>query len=128
IAFTGDIVCGAPLAEGWHAVLAPVIEAGIPFAFTPGNHDDEHDLTRKQISELLDKMPGYIGKKPTAASSYGDYMMTITDSNNNAGALIYCFDSNAYSTFDKVDGYGWFSIDQVQWYKDRSQKNYKKWK
>ena len=127
IVFTGDIVCGPPLAEGWKAVLEPVIRAGLPFAFTPGNHDDEHDLSRQQIVKLLMNMPGYIGKKPADASDYGDYMITVNDESNKPGALLYFFDSNAYSTLEEVDGYGWFSIDQVEWYSDRSYKNHKKW-
>jgi len=128
ITFTGDIVTGTPLAEGWKAVLEPVIEANIPFAFTPGNHDDEHDLTRQQINKLLKGMPGYVGKNPSASSDYGDYMLTINNDNNKSGALLYFLDSKAYSTLERVEGYGWFSIDQVNWYTNQSKKNYKKWK
>ena len=127
VVFTGDIVCGTPAAEGWHSVLAPVVEAGIPFAFTPGNHDDEYDLTRDQIIKVLNTIPGYLGKKPSAASRYGDYMLEVKSKKNKDGMLLYFFDSNAYSTLEGMEGYGWFSFKQVNWYNTQRQKNVRKW-
>jgi predicted MPP superfamily phosphohydrolase len=123
VAFTGDIVTGRPAADGWKAVLAPVVEAGVPFAVTLGNHDDEHDLSRRQIRELLKNFPGYVGKKPDAESDFGDYLMKVLAENKEEYALLYFLDSNAYSTLDSVEGYGWFSHDQVNWYRKQSRKN-----
>ncbi|SHF84487.1 Calcineurin-like phosphoesterase [Mariniphaga anaerophila] len=123
VAFSGDIVTGRPAAEGWKTVLAPVIEAGVPFAVTLGNHDDEQDLTRSQIRELLKNFPGYLGKKPAAKSKYGDYLLKVNADKKEECALLYFLDSNAYSTLDSVKGYGWFSFDQVNWYRKQSMKN-----
>ena len=36
----------------WEKFTAPVVEAGIPYAFTLGNHDNEGDLTDRQIVRL----------------------------------------------------------------------------
>lgn len=123
VAFTGDIVTGRPATDGWKAVLAPVVEAGIPFAVTLGNHDDEHDLTRQQIRKLLKTFPGYLGKKPDAASDFGDYLVKVNADKKEECALLYFLDSNAYSTFDSIEGYGWFSHDQVNWYRKQNRKN-----
>ena len=35
-------------------------------------------------------------------------------------ALLYCLDSHDYSTIPSIDGYGWFTQDQIRWYRDRS--------
>ena len=35
-------------------------------------------------------------------------------------ALLYCLDSHDYSTVEGIDGYGWFTQDQIRWYRDRS--------
>lgn len=123
VAFSGDIVTGHPAAEGWKSVLAPVVKAGIPFAVTLGNHDDEHDLSRQQIRELLITFPGYVGKKPDAKSDFGDYLVKVNAGNKEENALLYFLDSNAYSILDSVEGYGWFSFDQVNWYRKQSRKN-----
>ncbi len=123
VAFTGDIVTGRPATDGWKAVLASVVEAGIPFAVTLGNHDDEHDLSRQQIRELLKTFPGYVGKKPDAKSDFGDYLVKVNAGNKEEKAMLYFFDSNAYSTIDSVKGYGWFSHEQVNWYRNQSRKN-----
>jgi predicted MPP superfamily phosphohydrolase len=123
VAFTGDNVTGRPAADGWKAVLKPVVEASVPFAVTLGNHDDEHDLSRQQIRELLKNIPGYVGKKPDAKSDFGDYLVKVNAENKEENALLYFFDSNAYSTLDSVKGYAWFSHDQVNWYRKQSRKN-----
>lgn len=123
VAFTGDIVTGHPAIDGWKAVLEPVVEAGIPFAVTLGNHDDEHDLSRQQIRELLKNFPGYVGKKPDAKSAFGDYLVKVNAENKEESALLYFLDSNAYSMLDSVKGYGWFLHDQVNWYRQQSRKN-----
>ena len=35
-------------------------------------------------------------------------------------ALLYCLDSHDYSTIPSIDGYGWFTQEQVGWYRARS--------
>lgn len=123
VAFTGDIVTGRPVADGWKAVLTPVVGAGVPFAVTLGNHDDEHDLSRLQIRDLLKTFSGYVGKKPDAKSDFGDYLVKVNADNKEENALLWFLDSNAYSTLGSVEGYGWFSHDQVNWYRKQSRKN-----
>ena len=91
VVFTGDVVTGKPAAEGWKRVLAPVAERNLPFCVVLGNHDAEQDIPRAGIA----------GKKSPAA-------------------LLYCLDSHDYSTVEGIDGYGWFTQDQIRWYRDRS--------
>ena len=122
VVYTGDAVTGRPAVQGWKNVLAPVIEGGFKFAVTLGNHDDEQELTREQIRNMLKDYPGYLGKFPIFASDYGDYVLEVKADKKEENALLYFLDSNAYSTLKNVKGWGWFYHEQVDWYRKTSQK------
>ena len=125
VVFTGDVVTGKPVEKGWQMVTQPVIDRKIPFAVVFGNHDDEHDMSRAQIAELLVKMPGclFVPKVPDVFG-YGNYVLEVKSSAGNTNsALLYCMDSNAYSPMKEVvDGYGWFRENQIDWYREQSKK------
>ena len=125
VVFTGDVVTGKPVEKGWQMVTQPVIDRKIPFAVVFGNHDDENGLSRAAISDILVKMPGCLFvPKVENVFGYGNYVLEVKSSaGEEDSALLYCMDSNAYSTMkDVVDGYGWFHEDQIDWYREQSQK------
>lgn len=114
VIFTGDIVVEpAPVLEGWKKVIAPFQNANIPFAVALGNHDDEHDKTRKEITDFLKKQRGCLNKSD-------DFALFIEGRKGKREALLYIFDSNAYSTLPNVKGYGWITHKQVSDYIARS--------
>lgn len=121
VIFTGDIVFSAPADSGMLQVLEQVSAQKIPFATTFGNHDDEHGLWRPALYDLIRKVP-YNLLPDRGESPSPDYVLTIKSSSDEAkdAALLYCMDSNDYSRLSDVKGYGWFSTDQVQWYRDQS--------
>lgn len=107
VVFTGDVVVEpAPVLSGWEQVLAPFRKAGIPVAVVLGNHDDEHDKSRAEIT-------AYLATQPLCFSADGDYVLTINAEDGKAAAAVYMFDSNAYSTVQSVDGYGWVKQSQI---------------
>jgi predicted MPP superfamily phosphohydrolase len=121
VIFSGDVVTGKPATPGWREALGPVSERNIPFMVVLGNHDDEQDLSRPEIAKIVTSYEGnmnQLNKKKELA----DLVLTIKDKKGKNGALLYCMDSNAYSTIDTVRGYGWFTFDQVEWYRETSQK------
>jgi hypothetical protein len=119
IVFTGDVVTGKPAREGWEMVLKPLAKKGIPFVITMGNHDAEQDLNRSEIAAIITATPHCINKKDSKGLS--DMALEIKSAKNgNASALLYCMDSNDYSKVDTVKGYGWFSFEQIQWYRNTS--------
>ncbi|MDR3061736.1 MAG: metallophosphoesterase [Dysgonamonadaceae bacterium] len=125
VIFTGDIVTGKPYKEGFEMVIAPVIDRKIPYALLFGNHDDEQDLTRKELANLLMKYPHNVSqlKKIEPVSGYGNYTLEIKGHHGDkVQAVLYCMDSHAYSTLKQVKGYGWFNFDQVEWYRKQSEK------
>ena len=123
VVYTGDIVTGKPVEKGWKMVLTPCIEREIPYAVVFGNHDDEQEMSREQLSDIVVKMPhSLFVSKVEGVTGYGNYVLEVKSSTETgSAALLYCLDSNAYSTLDSIDGYGWFHADQIDWYRKTSQ-------
>lgn len=123
--FTGDIVVAAPAAEGWRAIGGIMAETAIPWAVTLGNHDDETDLSRAAIFQLLESLPGFAGEAgpanlPGAGTSLLPLLAAAGDS---VAALIYCFDSLGYPPDRKKYGsYDWIKFDQIVWYRETSRR------
>lgn len=123
VVFTGDIVTGKPVREGWDAITKLVIDRKIPFAVNLGNHDHEYGLSRGEIASFVTKYP-YNMNTPYMQNVSGVMNDAIPVHGGKNGlaveALIYCFDSGAYSTIDGVGGYGWITASQIEWYKKQS--------
>lgn len=122
VVLTGDIVTGKPVQKGWEAITDQIIRRKIPFATVFGNHDDEHDLTRAQLAQLIEKMPfSLMVGKTEHVSGYGNYVIPVRSSDGKKVAeSLYFMDSNAYTTIEGVGKYGWFQNDQIQWFRDQS--------
>jgi hypothetical protein len=119
IALTGDIVTMNPCFQGWDDILNAVEEFKIPWAVVFGNHDDEYDKKRGEILEYIAKRKYCIAEKGPDIKGTGNYIVEIS-SGTNVGFLLYFMDSNAYSTIEGVKGYGWFGLDQIEWYRKKS--------
>jgi Predicted phosphohydrolases len=124
VVFTGDVVTDNPVAKGWEMATEPLIKRQIPFAVVFGNHDDESELTREQIASIVVKIPGCLFvPQIKGVFGFGNYILPIKSSTGiSNSALLYCMDSNAYSTVKEVKGYGWFQASQINWYRSESQK------
>lgn len=118
VVFTGDVVTGKPAAEGWKRVLAPVAERNLPFCVVLGNHDAEQDIPRAGIGRIVTSYAGTLNTL-NADGELADVVLEIAGKKSPA-ALLYCLDSHDYSTVEGIDGYGWFTQDQIRWYRDRS--------
>lgn len=118
---TGDIVDG-PSPAGWKAVCSVFVAAGIPFAVTLGNHDDEYEWSRDQIFDYLLNLPGFAGSKgPAGISGVGNYVIPLKSSvSGKNAALLYFLDSNAYCEDKSISDYGWIHFDQIAWYRNQS--------
>lgn len=124
VIFSGDVVTGSPAEQGWKTILDELEKRSIPFCVVPGNHDDEQDLSRKQISELVKqyKMNVNARKDPKIKGVLNTVLEIDGSENKKPAFLIYCLDSNAYPTDSRFKGYGWFTADQIEWYRKTSEK------
>lgn len=123
VVFTGDLIFAKPAREGLDKALEATIERGIPFAVTWGNHDDEQDLTREQLSAYIANKPKNLTSTVEGITGQTNYTLTIKSSDGKKdAAALYIFDSNSYSPLKEVKGYGWIKHDQVAWYTDCSRR------
>jgi len=123
VVFTGDVVTGTSVREGWDTITNVVIDRKIPFAVTLGNHDHEGGVTREEISLFVTAYPYNLNTPQVqGVSGVMNDVIPIYGSKNKLAveALIYCFDSGSYSTIEGVDGYGWITDSQIEWYKKQS--------
>lgn len=121
VVFTGDVIFAKPAREGLDKALEATITRGIPFAVTWGNHDDEQDLSRKELSAHVATKAGNLTSTVEGISGVTNYTLSVksTDGKRDA-AVLYIFDSNSYSPIKKVKGYDWIKHDQVEWYRQTS--------
>ena len=99
-------------------MLAPVAERNLPFCVVLGNHDAEQDIPRAGIGRIVTSYAGTLNTL-NADGELADVVLEIAGKKSPA-ALLYCLDSHDYSTVEGIDGYGWFTQDQIRWYRDRS--------
>ena len=121
VVYTGDIIFAKPAAPALQRALEPAIERGIPFAVTWGNHDDEQDMTRAELSAYIKDMKGNLTSHTEGISGQTNYTLSVKSSDGRRdAAVLYFFDSHSYSKIERVKGYDWIKHDQVAWYIEQS--------
>ncbi|MDR3261820.1 MAG: metallophosphoesterase [Tannerella sp.] len=123
---TGDVAYKVPAREPWTDIPGIFEEAKTPFAVVFGNHDGEAStkISRSEIMDILGRSPYFVGEKgPEEIHGCGNYVLPVKGSKSgNVSALLYCFDSNAYSTNPKYGTYAPIYFDQIAWYGTQSDK------
>ena len=117
---TGDITNSR---EALSEIAAIFEEAKTPFTITLGNHDGEakYNITRPEIFDHLMPLPYFVGDKgPEEITGTGNFVIPVYGRNGKTTALLYCFDSNSYSTNPRIGKSDVIHFDQVQWYRGQS--------
>ena len=117
VVFTGDVIFAKPAREALDKALEATIKRKIPFAVTWGNHDDEHDMTREELTAYVKTKAGNLNSTEEGVSGECNFVLPVkaADGTKDA-AVLYFFDSHSYSTVKEIRGYGWIKHDQVDWY------------
>lgn len=121
VMFTGDVVTGAPAADGWHRVLAAVAKYRLPFCVVLGNHDAEQDISRERIAQIVTSYPTSLNTRKSG--ELDDLVIEVkgpASAPDRTEALFYCLDSHADSPIEGIGDYAWFTPEQVLWYRNRS--------
>eukprot|EP00512_Aurantiochytrium_limacinum_P001937 CAMPEP_0171493558 /NCGR_PEP_ID=MMETSP0958-20121227/5029_1 /TAXON_ID=87120 /ORGANISM="Aurantiochytrium limacinum, Strain ATCCMYA-1381" /LENGTH=351 /DNA_ID=CAMNT_0012027195 /DNA_START=92 /DNA_END=1144 /DNA_ORIENTATION=- len=124
---TGDIIDGRPcqgmdrgaFKDVMMEVLQPILEANIPWTFTPGNHDDDHSpWSREDLLEIY-KLPLCVSAKATSFNH--TFTIGRKDQPDATNSLrLWLFDSGANSDDPNIM-YTTFSKETVNGYKQLSQ-------
>lgn len=118
VMFTGDLVYSDHVAQSIDAVLQPLIERNMPFAFVFGNHDCQFDMDHAQFYDHISSKPGCM-MPPRGETESPDYIIEVTSSNNpiSTSAVFYCLDSHAAAPKEGIGRYAWLTQSQILWYK-----------
>ena len=121
VIYSGDLIYGRPADKALFQAIEPVVTRGIPFSVVWGNHDDEFELNRQQLFNLIKDVPNNLTGTTEGITGVTNYILPIKDSKGKKDAFImYFIDSNAFSTLDAVDRHGWVAHDQVIWFEEQS--------
>jgi hypothetical protein len=121
---TGDVVTEDNPQEALRRFSGIFESAGVPWAMVFGNHESEHNLPRKELAAFLQKLPLCMNNDRRETDGFSNFVLPVCGNGNKPAALLYCMDSNEYSTLEPVvEGWGWFTHSQVGWYREQSRKN-----
>ena len=123
VVLTGDIVTEDDPQEAYKRLAAIFEKAKTPWAMVFGNHESEHNLTRKKLAAFLEKLPFCLNVDKGETDGNSNFIIPVYNIGNKPAAQLYFMDSNEYSTLEPVvEGWGWFTHQQVEWYRKQSQK------
>ena len=127
VILTGDIVTGSKK-EGeslrnWEILTDLFIEYNTPYAVAFGNHDDEAEVSRKEVLDYLSGRPLCLisDEGGDAVKGVGNYVLPVSNQKGEVEKILYCMDSRSYSLKKGVEGYGWFDHSQVGWFASTNQ-------
>ncbi len=123
VVLTGDIVTEENPEEGFRRFSAVFSKAKVPWIVVFGNHESERGYDRKRVADFLQKLPFCYNDDKGKIKGNSNFIFPVYGKEKNPKALLYCMDSNDYSTLQpNVDGYGWFDFSQIEWYRNSSKK------
>lgn len=122
VILTGDIIYSAPALDNLLSVLKAVADHKIPFSIVFGNHDDEQGASKEELLRVAESFPNSLtADEVPEISGVGNYALAVRSSDGKKdAAVLYCIDSNTYSTLPGVKGYDYIKRDQIDWYNQRS--------
>jgi len=132
VVLTGDMVSGyawnRSKIEPWfikrfNQLIEPMMELGYRWAYALGNHDDQADLTRREIISYDMTFPLSLTKHgPKNIHGVTNYYLPIySNQSNDVMVNIWIFDSQDNNCLN-VTGWGCIYPDQVEWYRKTSNK------
>ena len=121
IILTGDMVTQDNPQEAYQRLSKLFSTAKVPWAMVFGNHDSENNFSRKELADFLQTLPYCLNNDKGETYGNSNFIISVAGKNKKQAALLYCMDSNTYSTLKPtVDGYGWFDFSQINWYREKS--------
>jgi len=123
IVLTGDIVTEDNPQEAYKKLASIFEKTKIPWAMVYGNHESEHNLPRNELTGFIEKLPFCTNKNDGKTDGFSNFVLPVYDRENKPATQLYFMDSNEYSTLQPaVGGWGWFTHNQVEWYREQSTK------
>jgi len=127
IVVTGDTVYGEKNIEYLPLALAPVIETGLPWTFTFGNHDVEFAGNHQQLFDAVRKLPNCMSYHDEASvDGMGNHTICLENQAGQLRWLLFGIDSGDYYPVEEIGGYGVVTRNQILWYEEQIRRQEKK--
>ena len=126
IFITGDLIWSKGVPDprvSFRRALAPILESGLPWAATFGNHDAEAGVTREELLAIQRESAYCLSERgPDDVHGVGNYVITVRDAQGMKERLaLYAFDSGIEAPESLgIGGYDWIRASQIAWYTERS--------
>ena len=120
VVFMGDnsVAPGEKQADAIAAIVAPCVEAEVPFTVVFGNHDQEQGVPNDDLLKEYQKYPGCLAVDAVPELyGCGNHNLTILSSDGLKVAYNLWFIDSGTST-EETGGYDYVREDQINWYKD----------
>jgi 3',5'-cyclic AMP phosphodiesterase CpdA len=116
---TGDTVYGPDNAKNLEKALAPIIESGIPWSYTFGNHDAEWGQTKELLFSIIESLPNCVAyNADDSLSGMGNHYLEVKSKQGETKWVLFGIDTGMYNPNPKVGGYDYIKEDQIRWYKN----------
>jgi len=131
VAISGDGISGGfvhkkkgGFEKCWKSMLAPIVDANIPYAYTLGNHDGEGDLDRFHIAKLEETHPLSVRKGTEGIPNTLNFVVPVYSSQNKTKltANVWVFDTNYVGCDGLENSWGCIEKYQLDWYDRQSKK------
>ena len=116
IVLTGDNVTCNPAAPEIAQLTCFLDAYAIPWIAVFGNHDEQQELTRAQMSALY-AAGKYSLNRLDGSGVLADLELPVLGDEGKPAFYVFCMDSHSYSTALGEECYDWFTDAQVQWMK-----------
>ncbi|KAL1849273.1 Phosphatase dcr2 [Paecilomyces lecythidis] len=128
VVLSGDEVNGETSPDAQTALfkaIKPLVDRKIPYVAIFGNHDDEGDLNRQQLMEILEELPYSMSiAGPEDIDGVGNYYIEVLGrgKTSNSALTLYLLDTHSYSPDERqFRGYDWLKPNQINWFRDTAQ-------
>ncbi len=119
IVLTGDTVYGPNNDKHITKALQPVVNSGIPWSLTFGNHDTEDGVDYAPLFEIISSLPNCITYNADASiSGTGNHYCEVKNSEGETRWVLFGIDSGNYNRLPDVEGYDYVKKDQIDWYRN----------
>ena len=117
IIVTGDTVYGPDNMKHLEKALAPIIEAGVPWSYTFGNHDTENGANYDLLFPIITSFPNCVAyNADDSISGMGNHFLRVKNQYGETKWVLFGMDTGAYNHISEVGGYDYIKEDQIRWY------------
>ncbi|KAH8427972.1 metallophosphoesterase family protein [Aspergillus melleus] len=128
VVMSGDQVNGETSKDAQSALFKAaklLVDRKIPYAAIFGNHDDEGNLKRAALMNILEDLPYSLSSAgPDEVDGVGNYIVEVLGRGKTAHSALtlYLLDTHSYSPDERqFRGYDWVKPSQIRWFKNTAQ-------